>query len=1118
MTLQSPAFAPLSERSTASTDTEYDKDQTSVAALADGGFVIVWVSDGQDTSGKGVYGQRFSANGDRVGEEFRINTYTNNDQWQPAVSGFETGGFVVTWTSEGQDGSEGGVYAQRFDVDGEKLGVETRVSSPAVLDQSAPDVVTLPDGSYMIAWQAEDGDGDRVIYAQAFDPEGAKIGLRRIVSANDMDGNPDDTAQKVVLEALESGEIVAGWVSENVPAFRVFEDLSGEMGNVFYGERERSGSSGYGTTEAVAIVPVTDQTFVSYWEQYYYVYSSPASGSSAPGGSILSAVFDLDGSIVGDTDSRGYRALLPDFVYDPQYDQIARFGSTYTQVAYEAWDVSVRGEIVGESGTIGISLDDAFDPSVSLTTANSVLVGWHSRTEPTIEFQLFATNGATTGSVRIEGEIRIGATLTAIVEDLSDPDGVASQSYQWTREGEDIAGETGTSFTLTERDIDASVGVRLTVIDGKGVQALGSAYAPVILGDHFFGTELDDTLSGTRGGDLIEGLAGNDTIDSGVGGPDTILGGAGNDSIFGEGFNHVIAGDGDDTISGPGDYATVLGGNGNDHITLYANRGVISGGPGQDTLRGGWDASLSGGEGDDLIYGGVNSTVTGGLGRDEIILQGGSNLVNPGEGEDTIYLSDAEAPGDVVMGSSVDLDGDVLTGFAAQDAVVIENEVLLGAAVVELVDGNTRFGISLQSEPTGELSLLFEGDVRENGIEVFQKGDDIGIGVRSIPDAPRGTVRGNVFANTIVETTANQVFGGAGDDLITTSDFGSSQLFGEDGNDTVISGPATELLEGGAGNDSLVGNDGDDTLQGNDGNDTSNGGYGNDLIAGGTGDDLSFGGHGVDRLFGGEGNDTLFGEPDNDSLTGGAGNDSLIGGGHSDELFGEDGEDTLDGGSGNDRLLGDAGDDSLDGGSGSDTLNGGAGDDTILGGPHDDDLRDVIYAGEGNDSVDAGAGNDLVFGQDGNDTIAGGAGVDELQGQDGDDVITGSAFSDLVFGGAGNDFVNGGFGHDRINGGSGADKFFHVGVEGHGSDWVQDYASAESDVLLWGGSAASASDFQVNLAHTENDAGERSGDDAVQEGFVIYKPTGQIIWALVDGQGQDQINLQIGSAVYDLLA
>ncbi|WP_263386747.1 FG-GAP-like repeat-containing protein [Ruegeria marisflavi] len=251
------------------------------------------------------------------------------------------------------------------------------------------------------------------------------------------------------------------------------------------------------------------------------------------------------------------------------------------------------------------------------------------------------------------------------------------------------------------------------------------------------------------------------------------------------------------------------------------------------------------------------------------------------------------------------------------------------------------------------------------------------------------------------------------------------------------------------------------------------------------------------------------GGPENDTLTGNAGADSL------DGLAGDD---LLQGQTGNDRLLGDTGNDSLDGGPGSDTLNGGDGHDLLIGGPTTGDLRDIIFAGEGNDSIDAGAGNDLVFGQGGNDTIAGGFGVDEIQGQDGDDVITGSAFSDLVFGGAGNDFVNGGFGHDRINGGTGADKFFHVGVEGHGSDWVQDYTAAEGDVLLFGIASATLDQFQINFAHTENAEGERAGDDTVQEAFVVYRPTGQIMWALVDGQGQSAINVQIGDHVFDLLS
>ena len=237
------------------------------------------------------------------------------------------------------------------------------------------------------------------------------------------------------------------------------------------------------------------------------------------------------------------------------------------------------------------------------------------------------------------------------------------------------------------------------------------------------------------------------------------------------------------------------------------------------------------------------------------------------------------------------------------------------------------------------------------------------------------------------------------------------------------------------------------------------------------------------------------------------------------DLTGTDDPEALDGGDGDDRLVGLGGNDTLSGGDGADTLNGGDGDDLIRGGATDGDLSDVIYGGDGNDSVDGGHGNDRIFGGAGDDTLAGGFGADTIEGQDGDDVITGSAFSDQVFGNAGNDFVNGGFGHDLINGGAGADKFFHAGVAGHGSDWVQDYDAAEGDVLVFGIASARADQFQVNTTHTANkETGERSGDDDVEEAFVIYRPTGQIMWALVDGAGQDSINLQIGAEVFDLLA
>lgn len=221
--------------------------------------------------------------------------------------------------------------------------------------------------------------------------------------------------------------------------------------------------------------------------------------------------------------------------------------------------------------------------------------------------------------------------------------------------------------------------------------------------------------------------------------------------------------------------------------------------------------------------------------------------------------------------------------------------------------------------------------------------------------------------------------------------------------------------------------------------------------------------------------------------------------------------DLFRGGPGNDTLRGNDGADWLYGEDGADTLNGGSGDDFIFGGRSEDDLRDVIFGGDGNDQIDAGYGNDLVYGGAGNDTIAGGFGVDELLGQDGNDQITGAAFSDLIFGGGGDDFLNGGFGYDRLNGGSGADRFFHLGIADHGSDWIQDYASAEGDLLVWGGGAASRADFQVNFADTAN-----AGQTGVAEAFVIYRPSGQIIWALVDGAAQEAINLRVAGITYDL--
>ena len=65
---------------------------------------------------------------DPAGAEFQVNSYTTGYQGFPAVASDENGNFVVAWSS-GQDGSGFGVFGQRFSAAGLPQGGEFQVNS-----------------------------------------------------------------------------------------------------------------------------------------------------------------------------------------------------------------------------------------------------------------------------------------------------------------------------------------------------------------------------------------------------------------------------------------------------------------------------------------------------------------------------------------------------------------------------------------------------------------------------------------------------------------------------------------------------------------------------------------------------------------------------------------------------------------------------------------------------------------------------------------------------------------------------------------------------------------------------------------------------------------------------
>ncbi len=148
-----------------------------VVAGADGAFVAAWESDAQDGSNYGVFGQRFDSAGQAVSSEFLINTYTIGSQAIAAVAAGADGAIVVAWDSDGQDGSSDGVFGQRYDNAGQAVGTEFQVNSYTAGGQVRPAVAASADGAFVVVWGSYDQDGyESGVFGQRYDSAGQPVG------------------------------------------------------------------------------------------------------------------------------------------------------------------------------------------------------------------------------------------------------------------------------------------------------------------------------------------------------------------------------------------------------------------------------------------------------------------------------------------------------------------------------------------------------------------------------------------------------------------------------------------------------------------------------------------------------------------------------------------------------------------------------------------------------------------------------------------------------------------------------------------------------------------------------------------------------------------------------
>jgi len=598
------AYEPVGDEFQVNTTMANDQAQPAISALPGGGFVIVWASYGQDGSSDGVFAQRYAADGTLIGGEFQVNTYATLRQAEPTVAALADGGFVVIWTSTGQDGSGYGVFAQRYAADGTPIGGEFQVNTYTSSDQYLPTVAGLPDGGFIVIWQSIGQDGsDSGVYAQLYDPNGSRVGGEFQVNTYTASSQFEPA-----VAALADGGFVISWTSlgQDGSSYGVYAQRYDASGATAGGEFQvNTYTASYQFEPAVAAL--ADGGFVVSWSSH---------GPDGSSFGIFAQRYAADGTPIGggfqvntytsSDQAQPTVAALPDGGFVISWMSWNQDGSGFGIYA-QRYDATGNAEGVEFRVNTTTGSFQAY-PTITSVADGGFVVSWMSLFQDGSGFGIFAqqysggdtippdaptiaqTSGPSDTTPHLEGTAEAGSTITiydaggnvVATGILVDGNGDWSHELGELKDGDYLYSATATDAAGNE---SASASTAVSIIVAGITESAGNG---------------DDVIYGTDGRDTLNGENGNDTIHGGWA-PDQLFGGNGADSLFGD--------EGDDLLYGD---------NGSD---------TLDGGSGNDTLDGGRD--------DDML--------TGGSGDDQFVIgktSGNDTITDFEEGADSLVLND----------------------------------------------------------------------------------------------------------------------------------------------------------------------------------------------------------------------------------------------------------------------------------------------------------------------------------------------------------------------------------------------------------------------------------------------------------------------------------------------
>lgn len=576
--------ARVGNQTQVNTFAEGNQIPTDILALADGGWVVIVSSEEQDGSYRGIFQTIYNFDGSKRGGESQVNTYTESDQTYSDATAITGGGWVVTWTSYEQDGDHQGVFQQAYNSNGSKLGTEHQINVYTHKAQQHPKVTALTDGGWVVTWVSNGQDGSGYgIYQQAFSAAGAKLGTETAVNAFT---TGDQINHKVT--ALDGGGWVVTWTSPSQDI-----DGSGVFQRIFHYENEapQSIALSKATVAENSAVGTAIGTFSAVdpeGKALTYTLTDNAGGLFKLFGKVLQLAKTVDYETlksdtvtvrVSDgvkTTTKTFTVSIGDINEVPSPPTLSK--TAVAENSAVGTTIGVLASIDPEGKTLTYKLTDTAAGLFKLS-------GYKLQLAKTVDYEKLKSDTIT---VEVsDGVIKTLKTFTVGISDVNEVPTSVALSKMTVAENTKVGTTVGTfsaidpeGKALTYKLTDTAGG--LFKLDGNRLQLAKGIDYEKVHGDTITVQIKDaggltvtktfkigvidvlETITGSAKAETLKGGIGADKIIAGAG-SDKIQGLAGNDLLYGDAGNDSLFGDiGDDVIFGGLGVDNLTGGAGRD--------------------------------------------------------------------------------------------------------------------------------------------------------------------------------------------------------------------------------------------------------------------------------------------------------------------------------------------------------------------------------------------------------------------------------------------------------------------------------------------------------------------------------------------------------------------------